>query len=432
MNKKQIRLIIIAIISLVTILACGISLPTPEVPMAPEVPETLAAETWSAMQTSAALSATATEVLLLSSDTPLPSETPTVTNTPTATQTPIPMLTALPTNTPEPTSTPTLIPTITRWYYPGTGGGGTGGTGGGGGATRPCLAARLVRDIIIPENQFMTHNQRFTKVWRIENIGSCIWNSRIKFVPVGSNPFFASSISVPNNVRPGKSVDIAVNLISPSQDGSYTGRWYFNADGERFGNKGDNPFTAYVHVRQPLPNLMFEFSNNLCQAFWRSNAKSSGGKIVLGAENNLTCPGKAGNPIGFVRKINTPEMESGSEAGPAIWSAPPEKEGGVIEGVFPAMLIYNGDHFQAQIGCRQGDDKCDVRFELTYKVIVPPSNTVDQNTISWHETYDGTLTPIDINLSSLAGNYVQFVLRVRANNNSDENGALWVRPRIVR
>ena len=154
--------------------------------------------------------------------------------------------------------------------------------------------------------------------------------------------------------------------------------------------------------------------------------------MVLGGGVSLSCPGKTGNPIGFVRRIDTPEMETGNETGPAILSNPPEKSDGEIEGVFPLILIHSGDHFTSQVGCRQGEEDCDVRFELTVKVISPPNTVVSQETFTWHQTYDGALDTIDKNLSGLAGNYVQFVLRVKANNNSDENAAIWVRPRITR
>ncbi len=93
------------------------------------------------------------------------------------------------------------------------------------------------------------------------------------------------------------------------------------------------------------------------------------------------------------------------------------------KGYFLRCSIQSGDHFVAQLGCRDGDDDCDVRFELTIKIITPPNNITSQNTQGWHQVYDGSLTSVDIDLSGFAGKYLQFVFRVRANNNSDENRA---------
>jgi hypothetical protein len=128
-------------------------------------------------------------------------------------------------------------------------------------------------------------------------------------------------------------------------------------------------------------------------------------------------------------------MESGEITNTnGLWTNPPEKSGGVIQGAFPALLILNGDRFTAQIGCRSGRDDCNVTFELMYRVIVPPNNRIGEDTYTYEKTYTGSLINIDINLSSLGlnGQYVSFVFRVRANNNSDENAAVWVGPRIVR
>jgi hypothetical protein len=109
-------------------------------------------------------------------------------------------------------------------------------------------------------------------------------------------------------------------------------------------------------------------------------------------------------------------------------------DGGIIQGYFPALLIQGGDRFTAQVGCQENEPDCDVTFELKYRVIVPPSDVVAENSFVFHEVFDGTITPIDLNLGSLGltGSYVSFIFRVKANNNSNENEAIWVAPRIVR
>ena len=252
MKSNILPMIFLILVTLLTTQACSSNLGAPVSPMPPELPETLAAKTWSAMQTSAALAATSTP--LSPSETPPPSETPTITNTPTVTRTQVPQLTALPTLTPQPTSTRTMVPKLTSWYQPGTGSGGSSGGGGGSGSNRPCLAARLVRDVTIPNGTVMVPNEHFIKVWKIENVGSCIWDKQIKFVPVGSNPFTDDLTSVPGDVRPGKTIEIAVDLITPSSTGTYTGKWFFSAGGRRIGDKGnDNPFITVVDVQDSVP-----------------------------------------------------------------------------------------------------------------------------------------------------------------------------------
>jgi hypothetical protein len=51
---------------------------------------------------------------------------------------------------------------------------------------------------------------------------------------------------------------------------------------------------------------------------------------------------------------------------------------------------------------------------------------------TFHETCDGNLTVVDLDLSSLAGHTVQFALVVLANGSSAQDWAIWVNPHIER
>ena len=50
---------------------------------------------------------------------------------------------------------------------------------------------------------------------------------------------------------------------------------------------------------------------------------------------------------------------------------------------------------------------------------------------AWEDTCDGTLKDIDVDLTSLAGKSVQFVLAVLANGSSSQDTAIWVSPRVA-
>lgn len=431
------RLILISTLALIVFLACGTLTPPPAMVYIP--PETLAEQTWSAMQKIAALSATATVITAPDTETPVPSNTPTITFTPTPTNTPIPPLTQRPTFTPQPTATNTPIPSVTR--IPSSGGGSSGGGSGGGsgsgsgGGSKPCLAAKLVRHITIPDGSIIPRNRSFTKVWRIQNTGSCTWDSSIRLAPVsGSNPFSGSAVKIPERVRPGKSIDLAVNLVTPSVEGNYTGLWILRTSGETFGDGGNRPFRVIVLVTDSRPDPIYDFAANRCQALWQSNARMNRNRCQLttGSGSTLPCNGRHGNPVGFVDRIDNPTMESGPVGGlPGLWTNPPIVTGGVVQGTFPALLIQSGDHFTAQVGCLEGNPNCNVNFELRYQVIVPPNSVVSENSSSQDELYDGSLSSFNINLNSLSGQYVSFIFRVTANNDQQENAAVWVAPRIA-
>ncbi len=119
---------------------------------------------------------------------------------------------------------------------------------------------------------------------------------------------------------------------------------------------------------------------------------------------------------------------------PGLWTNPPFKTNGIIQGYFPALLVQPNDKFTAQVGCNNGNGECNVTFDLRYQVITPPNVVTGENSFTHSKVYDGTLYNYDIDLGSfgLTGQYVSFALRVTANNDSSQNAAVWVAPRIVR
>jgi hypothetical protein len=100
--------------------------------------------------------------------------------------------------------------------------------------------------------------------------------------------------------------------------------------------------------------------------------------------------------------------------------------GGWISGIYPAYRVRNGDHFISEIGCIDGARNCDVTFELDAQV----SNGTLYNLGSWREVLDGQGRVIDIDLSSLAGSNVQFVLTAYNNGNAGTASAYWFVPSV--
>ncbi len=435
MNKQHKQLAFLSSVALVVFVACTLTSTTAINPSVPGAPETIAAKTWSAILTLTAAAVTPSNTPLPATETPLPSDTPTITLSPTASRTPVPMLTALPTNTPGPTATITKIATVTP--IPGGGSGGTGGGGSGGGSTTPCLAAKLIRHITIPDGQVLPTGQYFAKVWRIQNTGWCTWDSSVYFTPVGGfDPLFGSPIPLPQKVKPGKTIDLMVNLLTPNAQGNITGQWLFRSEDEFFGNNGSTPFRVNVNVVTSYPNPTYDFASRSCVALWQSNARMVNGHLRLtsGAASNLSCNGRTGNPIGFVHQELNPNTEAGQFTNtPGLWTNPPRITGGIIQGIYPAMLIFSGDRFQAQVGCLNGAGQCNVNFEIKYQVIIPPSTVSVENSFVIAKQYDGTLQTFDLDLASLGlnGQYVSFIFRVLANNDTNENAAIWVAPSIA-
>src|SRR5690606_7225216 len=77
--------------------------------------------------------------------------------------------------------------------------------------------------------------------------------------------------------------------------------------------------------------------------------------------------------------------------------------------------------------CQHNATKCNVIFRLQYL-----SGGQIKTLGSWHEVYEGKYFPIDLDLSSLAGTTLKFILVVDANGGNNQDFAIWLNPRLVR
>jgi hypothetical protein len=323
-----------------------------------------------------------------------PSATP---QPPTSTITPNPI-----TNTPPPsTLTPSITPSPTSSVL--------------------CNHAKFITDVTVPDDEIFAPNTTFTKTWRLKNIGSCTWTSSYAIVfDSGNSMGYTSPVFLPGSVAPNGVVDLSMDLKSPNTTGPYTGNFKLrDGSGILFGLSAtaNQPFWVKINVAAPGTFKVFDFIARACDASWSSAAGS------------LPCPGSEGDTTGFVLVRATPKWETGAtddEAG--LETHPQWVDDGTIGGKYPAIKIKTGDRFKAVIGCLYGAASCNVKFFFNYSI----AGGSESNFSSWEQSYDGVLTSIDIDLTPLAGNDVNFILRVSANGSSGQDWALWLQPRIMR
>jgi len=307
--------------------------------------------------------------------------------------------TLAPTSTLQPTNTAVVLPSPT--------------------VTQVCDQASFVADVTIPDGSVLQAGEVFVKTWRIRNSGTCTWTADYALVldaGDGMNGPAAQKIGV--SVAPGQTVDISVTLKAPGQPGSYRGYWKMrNASGVLFGI-GRNPDRVFVDIQviavTPASGT-YDFTANYCAAEWTGNGKA------------LPCKGVDGNADGFVLYKSQPILETGYvDDQPALITNPPRVNDGVIRGKYPVFTVSSGDHFKSVIGCEHNAKNCNVRFQLDYQI----DNGSIQTLVSWHEIYDDHFSSVDVDLSSLAGSNVRFILTVLANGASDMDRAQWLLPRI--
>ncbi len=116
--------------------------------------------------------------------------------------------------------------------------------------------AALVDDITIRDYTPLSPGEGFTKVWRLQNTGTCTWTSQYALVFFGGERMQApASIPLAGSVPPGAMVDLSADMTAPMEPGTHEGFWRLrNAEGEYFGlgASGDQSFWVRIVVRPVL------------------------------------------------------------------------------------------------------------------------------------------------------------------------------------
>lgn len=406
MNKK---FLIASLCLLLVISACSYR-PGPSVEEMPFNAETQQAMIEDAVQGTATSSALLTQIAVLETQVALPtvaagetlvvitatSQAPTATiEVPTAT--PVP---PTPTQTPvPPTSTP-VTPTVTAT------------------PVGPCNQAGFEGDVTIPDGTDLAPGTSFTKTWRLRNTGTCTWTTAYDLVFFNGDQMGGPTVvDMPGNVAPNQTIDLSVNLTAPGSPGEYKGNWKLkDASGVLFGlGKQDVPFYVDIDVTTSATKLPINMAAIYCSAEWTSGSGS------------LPCPGKDNDSAGFVLRIDKPVLESGYiDDEPVLLTHPQMVTDGVIRGKYPAVRVESGYHFSAVIGCANKATGCDVNFQLDYQIGSGSITTLK----TWHEVYDEKFASVNVDLSSLAGKDVRFILTVFSNGSSSNDRAQWLAPKI--
>ena len=116
-------------------------------------------------------------------------------------------------------------------------------------ATACANNAKFVTDVTIPDGTVFNTPTAFTKTWRIQNTGTCPWDSTytLRYVS-GAQLDGPNSVAFSGAVAPGGTLDISVNLRSPAAAGTYISRWRLtNAAGNGFGTN-NQPITVVIVV----------------------------------------------------------------------------------------------------------------------------------------------------------------------------------------
>jgi hypothetical protein len=273
--------------------------------------------------------------------------------------------------------------------------------------------------VTVKDGTVFAPDTNFVKTWRLKNVGSCSWSDEYLLVFASGEQMDGPGRSeIDEQVDPGETVDISVELESPGSPGRYRGYWQLSTPGgDEFGIGEDqeDPFWVEINVTDS-GDYPYDFAANYCAARWSSR------------EGELDCPGDEDDDEGFVILLDNPEIEINRlENEPALWTVPDDDGDGFIRGEYPPIEIEEDQRFSAVVGCLSESPDCDVIFQLRYRV-----NGGEEHTL-WdaREVFDDLFTKVELDLSEFEGDDVQFILVVRANGDPDDDNAFWMTPRII-
>jgi hypothetical protein len=193
-----------------------------------------------------------------------------------------------------------------------------------------------------------------------------------------------------------------------------------NASGALFGigANANKPFWVEIKVSGTgSGSTAYDFVANYCSAQW------------LTGSGLRPCPSAQDDANGYVLKQDNPLPETGVTSNtPGILVSPQDIYNGYIQGVYPAFTVQNGDRFQATLGCQSGRPNCYVTYRLDYRIGSGPVRTF----WTFRERYEGQMYAADLNLSSLAGQNVEFILTVDTFGSSADDDVYWIGARIYR
>ncbi len=115
-------------------------------------------------------------------------------------------------------------------------------------------------DVTIPDDTQLQPGEAFTKVWRLQNAGTCTWDQNYALALFSGEGMGAiTNIQLEGQVPPNDTVDISVDLIAPDPPGTYQGYWKLrNELGEWFGigpNGGSAFWVRVIVGDEPVSTL---------------------------------------------------------------------------------------------------------------------------------------------------------------------------------
>jgi hypothetical protein len=105
-------------------------------------------------------------------------------------------------------------------------------------------------DVTIPDGTVVKPGSSVVKIWAIKNTGTTLWKTayRLSYLDGMKDAKEVLYVHLPNEVKPGLTVQVTVNFTAPDNPGTYYSYWRLvNSDGVIFGE----PMSMKIIVGNP-------------------------------------------------------------------------------------------------------------------------------------------------------------------------------------
>lgn len=106
--------------------------------------------------------------------------------------------------------------------------------------------AAFIRDVTIADAAVINPGETFTKIWEVQNVGTCTWTSAYTAAFINGEDLGWTGFVDVDGIAPGENFQIAVDLTAPRAPGIYEGRW-------QMVNEALEPFGVAVFVTIVVP-----------------------------------------------------------------------------------------------------------------------------------------------------------------------------------
>jgi hypothetical protein len=104
-----------------------------------------------------------------------------------------------------------------------------------------CNNLLLLRDESIPAGTVMKPGESFTKIWKVENNGTCNWVFQYRLVFLSGERMDGEPAGLGKVIEPAKWTQLSIGLTAPKNPGTFTSTW-------RFGDQAGNMFGSTLSV----------------------------------------------------------------------------------------------------------------------------------------------------------------------------------------